>query len=130
MYGIQLKHHVAVLGLKFGLYVKSSATGIIYIVMVSYPQLILNEHIKEVVSIVAPSLLFLYKKGPAQFPHVRVEYYKHAQDSDVFAYNIKVWRAVDMYIRRNGHFPQGASVTLGPHALWPTVKPYVDFMSR
>lgn len=58
------------------------------------------------------------------------ECYKHAQDVDEFAYNIKVWRAADMYIRRNGHFPHGASVSPGPHALCPTVIPYISIMFK
>lgn len=81
------------------------------------------------VSIVAPSLIFLYKEEPAQIPHVRVTYYKRAQDTEEFPYNIKVWRSVEMYVKRNEHFLKGASVILGHHALRQTVRPFVDVMS-
>lgn len=77
-----------------------------------------------------PSAFFLYKKWPAEIPSLRSEYYKHAQDGDGLSYKIEVWGVVDKNIRTNGYFIQWASLTRGPHALWPTFKPLVDVMYR
>lgn len=127
----QLKHHVAVLGISNALYVKSTAEGILYAVNISYPSAVLTEHIDEVVKLVAPHVCFLYmKQQHVIIPAPADNMYRHAQDRDGFIYSILLWRSVDKHIRERGFYENGASVTPGPHSLWPKVKPYVDVMSR
>lgn len=59
---VQVRHHAAVLGIRYVLYVKSSATGILYSVLVQCPDEILSRHRKELVTIVSLFAAFLYLK--------------------------------------------------------------------
>lgn len=44
-------------------------------------------------------------------------------------YTTIISRSVDEYIRRNGYFKQGSTLTLGTHVLRSNTKPFVDVMS-
>lgn len=126
----QLKHHVAVLGVCHTIYVKSTSDEIVYAVLISNPTADLQQHIEEVITIVAPHLYFLYQNAE----HIVVQdpadgNYFHSQDRYGLIYTTKLWRAVDKHIRERCFYENGASLTPGPQAFWPKLKPFVDFMS-
>lgn len=128
---IQVRHHAAVLGITHVLYVKSSPDGIIYSVLIKYDESTLNSHREEITDIVVRELQFIYQKEDVRvLPLLDIAQYRHAQEPDGFMYTLALWRSVDAYIRREGHFKNGASITPGPHGLWPKLKPFVDVMSR
>lgn len=119
------------LGICHDLYVKSTAEGILYSVLISYPSAVLKEHINEVIILFAPHLYLLYTKAELRIvPQAADGKYSHVQDRDGFIYSCMLWRSVDKHIRDRGLYENGASITPGPHALWPKVKPLVDVMSR
>lgn len=56
----------------------------IYAVVVTCQESDLWEHISTIAAAASPSALFLYQKGPMNFPYVDLAKYFHAQDRDGF----------------------------------------------
>lgn len=89
---MQLRHHVSVIGLTFGLYMNSSSNSIIYAVLVSFSYPFLRVHNHTVVQIVPPSAFFIYHKtGNSTIPTISYNSYLHTQEKFRFAYKVILW---------------------------------------
>lgn len=75
-YCLQLRHNAAVFSVHTPVYVKCTTSTILYIVVILYDQSVLQQHIFNLVVLVAPSTSFLYRRGTLQDPHISESSYR------------------------------------------------------